>query len=225
MKTCRCLQHVPFEGPGRLGSLLADLGYRVETRLVPADDLPPDAGDFLLVMGGPMSVNDPDRWIERETDFIRNAVRSGTPCLGICLGSQFLAKAMGGRIAPGRVTEVGMTPLRRTPAGREDPAFRLFPQAFHAFAWHGEGIELPAGCVNLAASDGYDVQAFRSGSKAYGFLFHVEVGPENVAALCRHCPEDLVRARRAGPEVQAEAEAHFPSMHGHLRAFLGALLA
>lgn len=225
MKICRCLQHVPFEGPGCLHGILADLGYRVETHLVPSSGLPPDAADFLLAMGGPMSVNDPDTWIARETDFIRTAVRNGTPYLGICLGSQFLAKAMGGRVVPGRMAEVGMTSLRRTPAGAMDPAFRCFPNVFAAFEWHGEGIELPPGGVNLAGSDLYTVQAFRSGARAYGFLFHVEVGPENVAALCRHCPDDLARVRRAGAEVQAEAEAHFSSMHGQLRAFMEALLS
>lgn len=224
MKLCRCLQHVPFEGPGRLNSILADLGYIIEERVVPDHGLPPDAGDFLLVMGGPMSVNDGNDWIAPETEFIRATVASGTPCLGICLGSQFLAKATGGRVAAGGGLEIGMTAIQRTREGAADSAFRSFPEVFEAFEWHGEGIELPPEGVGLARSALFPVQAFRVGSRAYGFLFHVEVATEDVAALCKHCPGDLKRARRTASGLQEEASAHFQLMHGHLRRFMESLL-
>ena len=224
MKTCVCLQHVPFEGPGHLHRILEDLGYRIEKRVVPTDGLPKSPGDFLLVMGGPMSVNDPDEWIAQETEFIRKAVEAGTPYLGICLGSQFLAKAMGGRVSPGTSPEIGMTTLQRTDDGANDPAFGKFPGVFEAFEWHGEGIALPPHAVRLAGSVLFGVQAFRVGTRAYGFLFHVEVGPDNVAALCLNCEADLIRARREAAEVAEEAAPHFHLMQGWLCSFIGSLL-
>ncbi len=225
MKTCVCLQHVPFEGPGHLHRILEDLGYRIDKRIVPSGGLPESAGDFLLVMGGPMSVNDPDDWIARETEFIRNSVGAGIPYLGICLGSQFLAKAFGGIITPGKSPEIGMTTLRRADAGAKDRAFRNFPEIFEAFEWHGEGISLPPEAEGLASSALFDVQAFRIGAKAYGFLFHVEVEPDNVAALCRNCEGDLVRARLDATEVEEEAAPHFELMQEYLRGFMASLLA
>lgn len=225
MKTCVCLKHVPFEGPGYLHRILADHGFRIEEHLVPERGLPDSAGDFLLVMGGPMSVNDADGWIASETEFIRRSVEADVPYLGICLGSQFLAKASGGKVAPGKSPEIGMTTLRRTADGASDGAFRHFPELFEAFEWHGEGIALPPGAVRLASSALFDVQAFRVGARAYGFLFHVEVEPDNVALLCRHCESDLARARRTAEEVGEEAAPHFEIMQGFLGRFVRALLA
>jgi GMP synthase-like glutamine amidotransferase len=224
MKTCVCLQHVPFEGPGHLHRILEDLGYRIEKHVVPTNGLPGSPGDFLLVMGGPMSVNDSDKWVASEMEFIRKAVAAGTPFLGICLGSQFLAKAMGGNVAAGKSPEIGMTALQRTEAGAMDRAFKHFPEIFEAFEWHGEGIELPENAVRLAGSALFDVQAFRVGLRAYGFLFHVEVEQDNVAALCRNCESDLVRARRSAAEVEEETGPHFELMQGYLRRFITTLL-
>src|SRR3990167_8989867 len=90
-----CLKHVPFEGPGAFAISLANHGYSLDYCLVPNDGLPPDPGDLLIIMGGPMSVNDPDPWIAEETAFIRSALLAGTPVIGVCLGSQFMAKALG----------------------------------------------------------------------------------------------------------------------------------
>ena len=109
-----CLQHVSFEGPGAFASALMKHGISIECHLVPKNGLPQDDGDLLIVMGGPMSVNDPDPWIAEETAFIRSALLAGKPVLGICLGSQFMAKALGATIRPGQALEIGMTPIYLT---------------------------------------------------------------------------------------------------------------
>ena len=109
-----CLQHVPFEGPGAFAASLAKRGVRIEHHLVPQDGLPSDAGDLLIVMGGPMSVNDPDPWIAEETAFIKSALLAGQPVVGVCLGSQFMAKALGATVRSGKALEIGMTPVRLT---------------------------------------------------------------------------------------------------------------
>ena len=93
-----CLQHVPFEGPGAFAVSLSQRGVLLQQHLVPQQGLPPDPGDLLIVMGGPMSVNDPDSWIAEETAFIRAALYSGQPMIGVCLGSQLMAKALGATV-------------------------------------------------------------------------------------------------------------------------------
>src|SRR5574341_195735 len=125
-----CLKHIPFEGPGAFATALTNRGVSLERYQVPKDGLPTDAGDLLLVMGGPMSVNDPDLWIAEETDFIRCAMLAGTPVLGICLGSQFMAKALGAVVRPGKAVEIGMTPIRLTADAQCDPVFSKMPESF-----------------------------------------------------------------------------------------------
>lgn len=218
-----CLQHVPFEGPGTFATLLAARGVPLERRLVPKDGLPPDPGDLLIVMGGPMSVNDADSWIADETSFIRSALLAGKSVLGVCLGSQFMAKALGARIYPGRALEIGMTRIRLTPAGKNDPVFGSFPDCPEVFEWHGEIFDLPRECVALADSDVAPLQAFRYGPRAYGLLFHLEMERSGIEALCRECPEDLRRAGLDAGRVLREAEPHLPRLHDWADRLIGHL--
>lgn len=190
-----CLQHVPFEGPGAFATALADRGVTLEHYLVPQNGLPSDAGDLLIVMGGPMSVNDSDAWIAEETAFIRSALLAGKPVIGVCLGSQFMAKALGAAVRPGKALEIGKTRIHLTEEGTHDPVFGSFPEALSVFEWHGEVFDLPADCVPLAGSELAPLQAFRFGSRAYGLLFHLEIETEGIEALCRECPSDLDRAQ------------------------------
>lgn len=221
MRRALCLQHVPFEGPGVFGASLARRGFALDTRLVPAQGLPAAPGDLLLVMGGPMSVNDPDPWIADEIAFIRRAVTAGLPYLGVCLGSQLLARALGARVGPGAAPEIGMTPIHLTAEGRRDPVFATLPDPALVFEWHGEVFELPAGAVPLAGSATCALQAFRWGERAWGVLFHAELEPAGIEALCRECPGDLARAGLAAPEVLQAALPHLP----RLQAFADRLIA
>ena len=223
MKTAYCLQHVPFEGPGVFAAALADAGYELTRRVVPTEGLPPNPGDFLLVMGGPMSANDPDRWIQNELAFIRRAVEAGVPYLGVCLGSQLLAKAMGGRVYKGPAVEIGFTRIVPTDAGRNDPLFAGAPEPLDVFEWHGEGIDLPPGAVALASSRHFPVQAFRGCPRAAGLLFHIEVETDGIAALCRNCPDDLARGGADAAAVQREATRYLPNLHRWARRMISAL--
>ena len=100
MKTAFCFQHVLFEGPGIFRHCLEKRGFKVQEFLVPSEKLPANIPDLLLIMGGPMSVNDPDPWIAQELEYIRLAIELAIPVLGIFLGSQFIAKALGGEVRP-----------------------------------------------------------------------------------------------------------------------------
>lgn len=220
-----CLKHVPFEGPGAFATSLAKHGCSLDCRLVPKNGLPPDPGDLLIVMGGPMSVNDPDPWIEEETSFIRSALLADKPVLGICLGSQFMAKALGATIRPGRAMEIGMTPVRLTNDGKQDPVFGSCPGSFDVFEWHGEIFDLPKDCVPLAGSGVAPLQAFRYGSCAYGLLFHLEMEPTGIDALCRECAPDLTKARLTAQQIKATALPQLPALHRMADRLIGHLLS
>lgn len=220
-----CLQHVPFEGPGAFATVLTDRGVSLDRYLVPQDGLPKDAGDLLIVMGGPMSVNDSDPWIVEETAFIRTALQAGTPVIGVCLGSQFMAKALGTTVLPGKALEIGMTPVRLTPEAKQDPVFTTLPDSFEVFEWHGEIFDLPQGCVPLAGSTIAPLQAFRYGAKAYGLLFHLEMEQAGIDALCRECASDLTKTHLTAPDVNAAAIPHLPTLHRFADRLIGHLLA
>lgn len=213
MNIAVCLQHVAFEGPGIFEPLLERRGYRVTRRLVPEEGLPPAPGDVLLVMGGPMSVNDSLPWIAEELAFIHRAIAQRVPIVGICLGAQFLARALGATIKPGPTFEVGFLPITVTEAGSHDPFFAGLPSTMTVFQWHGEGFDPPPDCAVLATSEFYPVQAFRYGDRVYGLLFHVELDEQGIQALCRECPGDLKRGGRSAETILTTAGAHLPSLH------------
>ncbi len=219
-----CLQHVPFEGPGAFAKSLAKRGVGLHSSLVPTDGLPHDAGDLLIVMGGPMSVNDSDKWIAEETAFIRSALLAGTPVIGVCLGSQFMAKALGATVRSGKALEIGMTPVRLTDAGKQDPVFGAGPESFDVFEWHGEVFELPTGCVPLAESDIAPLQAFRYGDRAYGLLFHLEMEEGGIDSLSQECAPDLIKARLTAHQVRSAALPQLPQLHQTADRLIGHLL-
>ncbi len=219
-----CLQHVPFEGPGAFATALTDRKVSLDRYLVPQDRLPKDAGDLLLVMGGPMSVNDSDAWIAEETAFIRSTLLAETPVIGVCLGSQFMAKALGATVRPGKALEIGMTPVRLTPDAQQDQVFKTLPDSFEVFEWHGEIFDLPQGCVPLAGSTIAPLQAFRYGAKAYGLLFHLEMERAGIDALCRECASDLTKAQLTTLDVKTAAIPHLPTLHRLADRLIGHLL-
>ena len=213
MKIATCLQHVPFEGPGAFRQALEVREYAVRTILVSSQGLPQDLGDFLLIMGGPMSVNDRNLWIEEELHFVKAAMNKGIPVLGICFGAQLLAKALGGSVEPGPTFEIGMVPVMLTNEGKTDKIFSQLPSTFQVFQWHGEGIVLPLETKSLMASAAFPVQAFRAQERCYGLLFHPEIEEEGIQALCRECPEDVKKGNALPELIQAQATPYLPLLH------------
>jgi GMP synthase-like glutamine amidotransferase len=224
MNVATCLQHVPFEGPGVFRQALESRGYVLRTSLVPSHGLPQDQGAFLLIMGGPMSVNDADTWIAKELDFIKVAMNSSIPVLGICFGAQLLAKALGGSVVPGPIFEIGMVPVTLTDEGKTDPLFRQLPCTFQVFQWHGEGILLPSETPSLVASGDFPVQAFRAQDRCYGLLFHPEIEEAGMWALCRECPEDVTKGGIPPDTIQAQATPHLPTLHQWADRLIGHLV-
>jgi GMP synthase-like glutamine amidotransferase len=223
MKVATCLQHVPFEGPGVFRQALDEEGYALRTILVPSEGLPKELGDFLLIMGGPMSVNDSEPWIGEELQFVKAAMDNKLPILGICFGSQLLAKALGGSVEPGPIFEIGMVPVMLTDEGKTDSVFSQLPSTFQVFQWHGEGITLPPETKSLLASADFPVQAFRAQERCYGLLFHPEMKEEGMQALCRECPEDVKKGKVPPEVIQAQATPYLPMLHQFADRLIGHL--
>jgi len=201
-----CFQHVPFEGLGNISGWAKDQGFPVTTTQFYRSTLLPDPAsvDFLVIMGGPMSVHDTDEcsWLETEKRYVRDMIRRGKIILGICLGAQIVAEALGGRIYPNDVREIGWFPVERTGEASTSPLGQAFPERFEAFHWHGETFEIPDGCVHLAKSEACENQAFSLGDNILGMQFHLDTIPESVGGLIENCGDDLA----PGPFVQTAGE-------------------
>lgn len=185
MRPVMVFQHIACETPGIFLDLLRERKRPIETvRLYEGDRVPEDLSHFagVLVMGGPMSVNDEADypWLEAEDRLLKEAIAVDLPTLGICLGSQLIAKAAGGGVRRGPRKEIGWYQVRLTPAALRDRLFGGLPETVEVFQWHGEYFDTPPGAVNLASSALYRCQAFAIGKNVYGLLFHLEVTDQMV---------------------------------------------
>ncbi len=219
------LQHGPFEGLGYIESWLKAKGYPVTgTKFFESTRLPSlDEFDMLTVMGDPMSANDERAfpWLGAEKEFIRNASEAGKSVLGICLGAQLIASAMGSRVFPYPVKEIGWWPVQGI-----QPANELtfcFPPSIEVFHWHGETFELPPGAICLAKSKGCENQAFQLGRSVIGLQFHLEITPEWVQELVSHCRDELL------PSTYVQSEAAIlaapPEKYQAINSLMGEVLA
>lgn len=186
------LQHVPFEGPGSIDDWLAARQATVKTvRLYAGDALPEPADvDLVIAMGGPMSVNDTwfHDWIPAERAFLADCIKQEKAVLGICLGAQLIAAALGARVAPNKDTEIGWFDIQAVTAPEGN--FRFPPKAT-VFHWHGETFELPPGTHLLARSEACENQAFQLGSRVIGLQFHLETTPDSLEDLLEACGEEI----------------------------------
>ena len=180
-------RHVPFEGLGLIEPALAECGIEIESiDLALEHSTIPDVSGAagLIFMGGPMSANDDLPYLQREMELIRQAVEYGQPVLGVCLGAQLMAKALGGRVYRNPVKEVGWFDIELTDTGRQDPVLSALDERETVLQWHGETFDLPAGAQWLARSEACAHQAFRVDANAYGLQFHLEVTPDMIADWC-----------------------------------------
>jgi GMP synthase-like glutamine amidotransferase/tetratricopeptide (TPR) repeat protein len=178
------LEHLHSNPVGVYGEVLLDRGIEVDRVRLDLGEALPDwrEYDLLVVMGGGMSVYEEDAypWLVAEKRAIREAVTTGCPYFGVCLGSQLLASALGSRVFRGPEPELGVNPIFVCEAARRDPVFRAFPPDVEVFEWHSDTFDLPEGAVRLARSPRYENQAFQIGRTAYAIQCHLEPSLDHV---------------------------------------------
>jgi GMP synthase (glutamine-hydrolysing) len=211
------LQHAACEAPGRIADALAAAG--VPIRVIHAGDGDPvprtvDGAAGLVVMGGPMGVGDQDArpHLRAELRLIADALRRGVPTLGVCLGSQLLASALGAAVRAAPRKEIGWLPVQWMAGAIDDPLIGpVAAEPLTPLHWHGDVFDLPDGAVALARSAMTAHQAYRwdgGAAPAYGLLFHLEVTPALVAGMATAFHDELVAEGVDGDRLVAAAHQH-----------------
>jgi GMP synthase (glutamine-hydrolysing) len=212
------LQHTPTEGPERAGALAVEQGFTLDVRHVyRGDPVPEDLapGQILIVMGGPMGVSDAGDprfpYLAPELALLERALARDRPVLGICLGSQLLARAAGARVYPASRREVGWAPVRFMGVERE-PSLRGLRAEETVQHWHGDTFDLPAGAVHLAATPICPNQAFHIRNRAFGLQFHCELGADMIATWVREDADYVLGANGpgGGERILADTKRFMP---------------
>lgn len=191
-----------------------------------ADTLPdPGRFDWLIVMGGPMSAADDAKhpWLVPEKRLIGDSIHAGKVVLGICLGAQLIASALGARVYPQRKKEIGWFPVRHVSAPPA-PVASLIPDGSIVFHWHGDTFDIPRGAIRLLRSDSCENQAFALGDRVLGLQFHLETTALTARDLIDNCraeivPDDYVQTE----EVMLGDAGRFPALNGLMSAVLDSL--
>jgi GMP synthase (glutamine-hydrolysing) len=211
------LQHIHCETLGTIAAALDSRGIAphyvrtFEGQTVPKDM---DAAAALIIMGGPMGVYELDRYpfLRDEMALIEQALKAKKPILGVCLGSQLLAAALGAEVKKGKAKEIGWYPVTLNEASFSDPLWTGIDPSFMAYHWHGDIFDLPPGAVSLASSTLTRCQAYRYGANAYGFLFHMEVTADMIATMVQTFGDELLEQGITGQSIVESAKQHLPKL-------------
>lgn len=223
MGTVLALFHVAFEDLGSFGPILEGRGHRVTYRAAPAglDGLDALDADLLVVLGGPIGVYEDEAYpfLRAEIAAVERRLAAGRPTLGLCLGSQIMARSLGARVYPGRTKEIGWSPLELTEAGRRSCLASL-GSGIAVLHWHGDTFDLPEGAIRLASTPLYENQAFAWGGAALGLQFHPEATEDALDHwLVGHAAE-LAQAGLNVPALREETKRHAPALRGRARLCL-----
>ena len=213
------LQHAPTGTLGTIAEALESAALEWQyVRVFDGQPVPAhmNGADGLIVLGGVEAVYQLDRYphLRPEIALIENALKAGRPVLGVCLGSQLLATALGTNVRRAAHKEIGWHPVRLRPEARDDRLLGGLPGEFVTGHWHSDIFDLPAGAVPLASSELTELQAFRYRDNAWGLLFHAELTEQIVAAWVRDSGEALQRSGIDGEEILASAPRHLSALSG-----------
>jgi len=212
-------KNISSEGPGTIEDFLIskEISYTV-VDLFKGEPMPTAASfDALVMLGGPMSVNDDIEYIRREEKLVREFADQSKKMFGVCLGAQIMAKALGARVYKGPAPEIGWLDITLCDEGLKDPRMELLgrsrdEQEFKVFHWHGETFDIPKGAMRLASSDLYPNQAFRFGANAYAFQFHIEVSEKIIYDWMSGEKVDMGR-------IEEDTRRHYAEYHERAFAF------
>ena len=206
------IQHQAGEGPGTIEEELLGAGHKVrKVRVDEGDKVPSEVGPLsgLVVMGGSMGVGDQGKLshLKDEIALLKQFLAAEKPILGICLGAQLLAAALGTEVAAGE-KEIGWFPARKLPDAFKDPVLRRLPENFPALMWHGDHFALPKGAVHLLSTDKCVCAAFRHGKKAYGLVPHLEMTAAMVDEMVAGSRKELVAAGVEAGQILEDTSEH-----------------
>jgi len=221
--TAVAIRHVAFEDLGILGALLDTRGYDIRY-LEPMREDPAEAAvgaDLLAILGGPIGAYEDDAypWLGREVAAVERRLAAGRPTLGLCLGAQIMARALGARVYPGGAKEIGWDHLVLTQAGRDGPLTEL--DGVPVLHWHGDTFDLPEGARLLASTDRYAHQAFDLGPGVLGLQFHPEVTAEGLEAWFVGHTAEIAAAGLSVPALRAYTAEHAATLKRAGTAMLG----
>jgi GMP synthase (glutamine-hydrolysing) len=207
-------QHGDHIRPGRLGLTLRDHGFKLDIRRPDKDGnaIPPDMDDVhgVISLGGEQNVGDPLPWLAREAEFLKEAHRRELPVIGICLGHQLIAHALGGQVAPMTQPEVGFTTVMLPPPGQTEPMLAGIAWGSPQFQSHSREVtQLPPGATLLASSKQCKMQAFKAGIRTYGFQFHFECDRAMVDEYTKLDTQALQACGIAPSDAKAQADQHY----------------
>jgi len=218
------IQHGDVDKPGLLGDVLWDMG--VELKVIhpySGDPVPSHLSGFdgLAFGGGGQSAYDVDShpYLEAECALIRTAVDLQMPLLGLCLGAQLIARALGAEVRAAEQKEIGFYPVTLSHEALEDPMVALLPRKFSVTHWHGDIFEIPLGAVHMASSKLTPNQSFRYGKNCYGFQFHIEMTPPLFEELVWDSEEYLVGSGHEPKALIGESKEVLPGLEPHARGF------
>ncbi len=201
-KKLHYVRHVAFEGLGNIQKWAEERGFEITGTHLDQGEPFPDltSFDLLVVMGGPMGVNDEDKypWLVQEKAFILETINACKTVVGVCLGAQLIASVLGGVVYPGPEKEIGWFPIELTVKGGQYEIFPPTSDQFMAFHWHGDTFTIPSGAWVLASSNACPHQAFLYDHRVLGLQCHLESTPGSVQALLSNCADELV----TGPYIQ-----------------------
>ncbi len=218
-----CIQQVFFEGPSIIKDWAEERQHNFNIILMYDEpELPAiNEVDGLVIMGGPMSVQDEDKyaWLKMEKDFIKICIDANKPVVGICLGSQLLAEVLGAKVYPNKYKEIGWLNVEFNERAALNDIFKGLPNNFTTFQWHGDTFDLPEGADLLASSEACKNQAFQF-KNVLGLQFHAEMVIDRIEELAHYCESDLGKGKYIQTKEELLNKEHVSENHRWMKTVL-----